>query len=103
MTLQTPQGSGHIVRVQLPVLYCRDCRSQVCLTDADGRRTMPTFRLIGTDDLLCVFCARKQSEPLAVAPLFADEATWVDGCSPAMTEAETFDFLIRLGAEVLDD
>jgi hypothetical protein len=99
------------MRFRIPYLTCGNCGTQVAVTDAAGRVTMPTF--IGvTDDgkvpdraatvlwLMCVFCVAKLPGHARayVAPLWHSASFAPDGCSPALTEETTLRLLLHLGA-----
>lgn len=86
------------VTLLLPALYCRHCRSQVALTTAAGRPTSPTFRLAGTRELVCLWCAKTAHPADQLAALDEWHASWLPGCQ-TMSDSETHALLVSLGAE----
>jgi hypothetical protein len=91
------------VSMRLPVVYCADCRSQVLLTDAIGRPTMPTFRRGESDELVCVFCAGKAADPADLHPLWhlRDMCRgYVAAAGDPVPELASWELLVRLGADL---
>lgn len=88
------------VIVRCPVVFCDTCKSQVLLSDGIGRSTMPTFLIVGTRRLVCVFCAQKTEHPETLSPLRESDAAWFNGAA-VLSEKEFFELLISLGGTVI--
>jgi hypothetical protein len=78
------------MRVRLPVIYCPGCRSQL---------VNYLYLDLTTDDLLCIWCARKRPTG-TVAAVNGSQAGAVPGEKPALDPVDSIALLVRRGATI---
>jgi len=83
-------------KVQLPPIYCVDCRTQVVNYPFVEKRS---------NKLVCVFCARKREDAgrgHTVIPLTDDAGGYLRRPQPALDPLDAAALLIRLGGKLID-
>jgi hypothetical protein len=83
------------MNVQLPVIFCR-CGSQLA-----------THILItGTDELVCVFCARNEAKAghgHTITPVYPSTGWRGMGFAPALDPIDAIALLVRNGATIIEN
>lgn len=84
------------VRVRLPVLYCSEpgCGTQL----VNG-----LFNVVGTDTLVCLFCAvarDRAGRGATVAALDAESAGFLSSPAPALDPFDAVALLVRRGGSI---